>query len=458
MASGNRFGDQLAAAPRLWGDSAPCGGDDMSARSAAVTTSAAEPVRQAGAAGSFEDLLLPGVLVPAFQPIMDLLTGSVVGYEALARWPGLPAATPDRVFREAHRIGRVADLDWACRLAALRTAMDSGMPADRTLFVNVEPASVGRPAPEHAACVLTAAQGRLRIMLELTERALFTHPAELMRTVGAARDRGWGIALDDVGANPASLAMLPFVSPDVIKLDLSLIQASPSSTQARIMAAVMAHAERTDASVLAEGVESEAHLERALSLGAVLGQGWYFGRPGPIDDLPPAPTQIPFAQGYDAAPTTPFDLVARHRSLRVGRKRLLLALSRFIEDQALNVGTPPVVLTAFQTAARFTPGTRRRYQQIAARCPFVGVLGADLPATPLPGVRGADLAAHDPLVGEWTVVVVGDHYAGALIARDLGDDGPDHDRRFEFVVTHDRRVVLAAGRSLMSRLLPRARP
>lgn len=307
----------------------------MSARSAAVTTSAAEPVRQAGAAGSFEDLLLPGVLVPAFQPIMDLLTGSVVGYEALARWPGLPGATPDRVFREAHRIGRVADLDWACRLAALRTAMDSGMPADRTLFVNVEPASVGRPAPEHAACVLTAAQGRLRIMLELTERALFTHPAELMRTVGAARDRGWGIALDDVGANPASLAMLPFVSPDVIKLDLSLIQASPSSAQARIMAAVMAHAERTDASVLAEGVESEAHLERALSLGAVLGQGWYFGRPGPIDDLPPAPTQIPFAQGYDAAPTTPFDLVARHRSLRVGRKRLLLALSRFIEDQAL---------------------------------------------------------------------------------------------------------------------------
>ena len=53
-------------------------------------------------------------------------------------------------------------------------------------------------------------------MLELTERALFAHPAELMRTVRAARDLGWGIALDDVGADPASLAMLPFVAPDVI--------------------------------------------------------------------------------------------------------------------------------------------------------------------------------------------------------------------------------------------------
>ncbi len=328
------------------------------------------------------------------------------------------------------------------------------MPGDRTLFVNVKPGSVGLPAPLAAAAVIAAAQDRFRVMLELTERALFTHPAELMRTVRAARDLGWGIALDDVGADPASLAMLPFVAPDVIKLDLSLIQDSPNSAQARVMAAVMAHAERTGASVLAEGVETAAHLERALALGAVFGQGWHFGRLGPIEVLPPAETQIPFAQGYDTPPWTPFDLIAHHGSLRIGHKQLLFALSRFVEDQALRLGAPPVVLAAFQTADRFTPATRRRYQQIATLCPFVGALGADLPATPIPGVRGATLTAHDPLRGEWTVVVVGDHYAGALIARDLGDDGPDNDRRFEFLVTHDRPIVLAAGRSLMSRLLP----
>jgi DICT domain-containing protein len=58
------------------------------------------------------------------------------------------------------------------------------------------------------------------------------------------------------------------------------------------------------------------------------------------------------------------------------------------------------------------------------------------------------------LAGEWTVVVVGSHYAGALIAKDLGDTGPERDRRFEFLVSHDRTLVLDAARSLLSRLVP----
>ena len=73
---------------------------------------------------------------------------------------------------------------------------------------------------------------------------------------------------------------------------------------------------------------------------------------------------------------------------------------------------------------------------------------------PTDGVRGADLATDDPLRGEWTVTVVGPHDASALIARDLGDGGPDVERRFEFVTTHDGELVLRAARSLMARLVP----
>jgi DICT domain-containing protein len=69
-------------------------------------------------------------------------------------------------------------------------------------------------------------------------------------------------------------------------------------------------------------------------------------------------------------------------------------------------------------------------------------------------VRGAGLGLGDALRGEWNVIVVGPHHAAALVARDLGDTGPDRDRRFEFALTHDRGLVLEAARSLLAWLAP----
>jgi hypothetical protein len=295
-------------------------------------------------------------------------------------------------------------------------------------------------------------------VLELTERSLLSRPADLLGLIAWARQRGWGVALDDVGVNPDSLALLPFVAPDVIKLDLALVQHTPSQYQARTMAAILAHAERTGAVILAEGIETEAHLEQAFAFGATYGQGWLFGRPGPLGPTTVAiPAGLPFTDAPAAAPHSPFDLMRARGDLRVGRKRLLQAMSRHIESQAKAQSDPPVVLAAFQTADRFTPALARRYAALADSCPFVGALGAGLPAVPATGVSGADLAPDDPLRGEWTVVVVGPHYAGALIARDLGDDGPDRERRFEFMITHHRDTVVAAGRSLMGRIIATVR-
>ncbi len=140
--------------------------------------------------------------------------------------------------------------------------------------------------------------------------------------------------------------------------------------------------------------------------------------------------------------------------LRVGAKHHLLPISRHIEEQGLQRGSPPVVLAAFQNAAYFTPDTIRRYEALAARCPLVVALGAGLPPSPAKGVRGATVGPDDPLLGEWVVVVVGSHYTGALISTDLGDEGPDADRRFRFVVTHDHDVVVRAARSLLARVDP----
>ncbi|MCU1360662.1 MAG: hypothetical protein JWN99_1951 [Ilumatobacteraceae bacterium] len=402
--------------------------------------------------GDFDAFVSAVHLQPAYQPIVDLATGEVVAFEALARWPDLPGAAPDAVFAAARLNGRTAELDWACRLAALRGALDFGLGRDVVLFVNVEPETLGTRIPHRADAVVHAARHGLRVMLELTERSLVRRPADLLRLVEWARSNEWGIALDDVGADPASLALLPFLAPDVVKLDMTLVRQRPSPDQAAIMAAVMAHSERTGALVLAEGIESDAHLDQALALGATLAQGWSLGRPGALFRTAPPASRIETARPAPPVPATPFTVVEGHDQLRIGRKGLLLDLSLHIESQGRHLHPAPVVLSAFQTADRFTRATATRYEQLGARCPLVVALGVGLDSVPAAGVHGVALDPADPLAREWTVTTVGPHYAAALVARDLGDDGPDHERRFEFVVTHDRDLVLAASRSLMSRV------
>lgn len=379
---------------------------------------------------------------PVFQPIVDVTSGQEVGAEALARWPGLGVG-PDVAFEMARRQGRVAELDVQCQRAALRDASDVALPAGFKLFVNVEPGQ--------SVAGLGGAGQDLELVVEITERALADRPADLMRHLRALRASGMAIALDDVGAVPDSLALLPFIEPDVVKLDMSLIQRRPGRDQARILTAVNAYAERSGARILAEGVETERHLDQAMALGATWVQGWYFGRPGPLrahGGRVADPLRTPHSE---APPATPFDLVEPARQ-RVASKRLLLGFSLHIEQQGMTLETPPVVLSAFQDRSRFTPATAERYRRMAERCPLVAALGTGMSDSPAPGVRGGDLADDDRLAGEWTVVVVGTHYTGALIAKDLGDGGPDLDRRYLFTITHDPRAVRLAAASLLGRI------
>jgi DICT domain-containing protein len=88
------------------------------------------------------------------------------------------------------------------------------------------------------------------------------------------------------------------------------------------------------------------------------------------------------------------------------------------------------VLSSFQSATFFTPGTATRYANLHDRAAFIAALGVWMPIEPVPGVRGAVLDPDDVLTGEWDVAVLSPHFAAALVARDLGDRGPDNDSRF----------------------------
>ncbi|CAA9469561.1 MAG: diguanylate cyclase/phosphodiesterase (GGDEF & EAL domains) with PAS/PAC sensor(s) [uncultured Solirubrobacteraceae bacterium] len=403
-----------------------------------------------------ESVLRGEGLRAVYQPLVELETGGIVGYEALARGPvGSPLERPDLLFEAARAAGRVADLDWACRVTAARGALDARLPSPLRLFVNVEPDALGTPCPPRFAEVWESAGG-LDIVVEVTERALTDRPADLLRAVEACRERGWSIALDDVGADSRSLALLSLLRPDVVKLDLRLIQNRPDQDVAEVVAAVNAYAERTGAVVLAEGIETDAHLDTARAIGATYGQGWRFGRPGPLPEVLPTVARAlrPVPRPARASGTTPFEVVGQVVPVRRATKPLLLAMSWQLERQALELGETAILLSAFQDAKHFTRRTRDRYAVLASKLGFVTGLGVGIEAEPAPGVRGATLADDDALADEWSVVVLAPHFAGALVAVDLGDTGPEDERRFDFAVTYDRDLVMTAASSLMRRVHP----
>ena len=406
---------------------------------------------------ALEAALHPGAVRSVFQPIVELDTGRVVAYEALARGPEGPLQRPDLLFAAARAAGRLAELDEICRVAAFRGAVAEGLLAPLTVFVNVEPEVLDTAPLDDLLAIAAGAPGELRLVFEITERALAARPAELLRTVERVRALGWGVAVDDVGADSMSLAFLPLLAPDVVKLDLRLVQERPGPAIAEIMNAVNAHAERTGAVVLAEGIETDEHLVMARALGATLGQGWLFGRPGPgaAPGLVAGELHLP-GVGVGAEPdASPFGCLPPSAPLRRSPKALLIELSKQLEREAMRLGETAVVASTFQEGRHFTPSTTQRYRDLVERTGFVCALGEGLPVEPLPGLRGADLRPDDVVRGEWDVVVLGPHFSAALLARDLGDDGPDLERTFEYALTYDRATVVRAAHALLSRVAPR---
>jgi hypothetical protein len=110
------------------------------------------------------------------------------------------------------------------------------------------------------------------------------------------------------------------------------------------------------------------------------------------------------------------------------------------------------VLSAFETAENFGSATSRRYERLAAHSALVAVFGEGMAEKPAVGVRGAPLPANDPVARQWIVAVLDNHFSGALAAYHRPRDGIDE---FDAVVTHDRDLVLAIAKPLLSRLPPR---
>lgn len=234
---------------------------------------------------TLDDVLRTGSVATRFQPIVDLRSGVVFGYEALARGPReTPLETPDALFAEAAARNRTDDLERLCCTRAIdrASAREEEGGISGKLFVNVNPEQVGRSGflPFLLSRVARAGVHPRSVVLEVTESRIDPDLPTLLRGIGEWRDAGFRIALDDAGAGHSDLRIAAEIVPDYLKLDRSLIRGIDSHRGRRAAVESMVYlSEALSAEVVAEGIETVEELRTVRALGVHHGQGFLLGRP-----------------------------------------------------------------------------------------------------------------------------------------------------------------------------------
>lgn len=216
-------------------------------------------------------------LAAVYQPIVDTSRGTVVGYEALARFPGFAEKNPERWFAEARAHGKSAELESAALRAAL--ASRATLPANCFLTLNVSPELL---STEEIRSVWRNEGNLGGLVIELTEQTPIDSYLELEPDLNQLRSAGALIAVDDAGAGYAGLRHLLALRPSLIKIDRELIQDVDRDEAKRALVGMLGtFASHVDAWILAEGVERVEELDALVSLGVPLVQGYCLARPAP---------------------------------------------------------------------------------------------------------------------------------------------------------------------------------
>lgn len=398
------------------------------------------------------DSLRDARLGTVFQPLVNLDTGQVLGSEALMRANvGGRDVSPLAVLTQARYQGRLAALDLEALEGAVTAASKAG---GGVLLVNVEPSTLALHLGEVITVLDRRAPG-LHVVVEVTERALAADPAGLLRATEELHAKGYPIALDDVGTNPQSLALLEVIRPRIVKLDMAMLRDYSDQASLHVAWAVAGYAETAGAFVVAVGIENQDDLMRARILGAILGQGSFLGSPQAAWTEQVSDSPLRFASPPSGPPRrpsdTPFSLITRHRATHPATRDMLLPMSLAVEASVAHSHLPAVLLASVQHVRDVPTSTRERFERLSATMPVVGIIGEGVTELGLPAVHLADVAPDDPLCLEWNVVALGAQSAVALTAREQ-PKGPGGERTYEFTTTRDRALVVAAAATLIGRL------
>jgi diguanylate cyclase (GGDEF)-like protein len=223
-----------------------------------------------------------GEIVPYFEQQVDLATGTIHGFEVLARWqhPTRGLIGPETFIPVAEETGMIAELSLSVMRQAFVAARE--WDPDLKLSINVSPWQLRDPwLAQKIIKVLTETNfPPQRCEIEITETALFDNLPLAQAIVGSLKNQGVCLALDDFGTGYSSLAHLRALPFDRIKIDKSFVMSvNESADSAAIVNAICRLGESLNLPVTAEGVEDAAIEDRLRAMGCARGQGWYYGKP-----------------------------------------------------------------------------------------------------------------------------------------------------------------------------------
>jgi EAL domain-containing protein (putative c-di-GMP-specific phosphodiesterase class I) len=213
----------------------------------------------------------------AMQPILSWRTRSIFAYEALLRTDEPTLRNPLDFVDAAERLGRIADLGRHVRRRIAEALIR--LPSSAVVFVNLHPSDLLDDELVSSDGALTPfARG---VVLEVTERATLGGLHGLPARIGELRERGFRIALDDLGAGYAGLSSFALLTPEVVKVDMSLIRSiHRSPIKQKLFRSFATLCRDLNTELIAEGVESPEERDCLNDLGGDLYQGYLFARPG----------------------------------------------------------------------------------------------------------------------------------------------------------------------------------
>ena len=220
-----------------------------------------------------------------FQPILDLSKGTIVGYEALSRGPaGSPIENPEVIFELARDYNVVWELETLC-IENIRPFLND-LCSRGSLFFNLESQFIQQLHLRGTGVFDTFFECHQNVIIEVTERSAIRDYRTFRRTLHDLKAMGFKIAIDDCGSGYASLEAVAELKPDYLKVGHSLFHGMEQDPiRRRLIDLVARCADSIGAKTIAEAIETEEQLDICRSLGIAEGQGFFFARPSPWEQI-----------------------------------------------------------------------------------------------------------------------------------------------------------------------------